>query len=49
MSYESYPQNSSNAYTNATWAYPKTRMQDDIAAIQHLYGGDFTYHAGITR
>lgn len=49
MSYYSYVGDTANGYTNATWAFPQTLMQDDIAAIQYLYGADFGYHSGDTR
>lgn len=48
MSYFSYVGDTAGGYTNATWAYPQTLMQDDIAAIQYLYGADFGYHSGNT-
>jgi len=36
-------------FTNETWGFPQTFMMLDIAALQHLYGADFTTNAGSTR
>lgn len=39
----------STGYTNATYDYPQGWMMLDIAALQHLYGADYTWRAGDTR
>lgn len=36
-------------YTNGTFDYPQGWMMLDIAALQSLYGADYTYRAGDTR
>ena len=49
MSYRSYIGGASNVgYTNGSSSYPQTLMMLDIAAIQKLYGADFTTNAGNT-
>jgi serralysin len=51
MSYRSYPGGSIGAgggYTNETWGYPQTLMMYDIAALQRMYGADFTLNSGNT-
>jgi serralysin len=51
MSYRSYegaPVNEDGGYTNETWGFPQTYMMLDIAALQHLYGADFSYNSGNT-
>ena len=35
-------------YYNETWGYARTFMMYDIAALQYLYGADFTANAGDT-
>ncbi|MBP7241558.1 M10 family metallopeptidase C-terminal domain-containing protein [Amaricoccus sp.] len=35
-------------FTNETWGFPQTYMMLDIAALQHLYGADFSTNAGDT-
>ncbi|MBX7249994.1 MAG: hypothetical protein K1X35_13240 [Caulobacteraceae bacterium] len=46
MSYRSYVGASVNGgYTNETWGYPTTYMMLDIAALQQMYGADFTTNA----
>jgi len=35
-------------YTNETWGYAQTYMMLDIAALQHLYGADYTTNSGDT-
>ena len=32
-------------YTNENWGYPQTWMMLDIAALQHMYGADFTVNS----
>jgi serralysin len=33
---------------NETWGYAQSLMMYDIAALQHLYGADYTTNAGNT-
>ena len=35
-------------YTNETWGYPQTLMMYDIAALQRLYGADFSANSADT-
>ncbi|MBP2233681.1 serralysin [Sinorhizobium kostiense] len=43
MSYRSYVGGSTTTgYTNETWGYAQSLMMYDIAALQHMYGADFT-------
>ncbi len=48
MSYRSYPGQSVANVTNAADSYPQTLMMNDIAAMQYLYGANFSTHAGNT-
>lgn len=49
MSYRSYLGASLNSgYTNENWSYPQTLMMYDIAAIQHMYGPNFSTNGGNT-
>ena len=48
MSYNSYVGGDESGYTNETWGYAQTYMMADIAALQHLYGADYTTNAGST-
>ncbi len=49
MSYRSYPDAPlTGSYTLAADSYPIGPMLDDIAAIQHLYGANYTTNAGDT-
>jgi Ca2+-binding RTX toxin-like protein len=51
MTYRSYagaPVNDDSGYTNETWGFAQTLMMYDIAALQRLYGADFTYNSGNT-
>lgn len=49
MSYRSYVgQSTSEGYTYGDWSAPQTYMALDIAALQELYGADFTANAGDT-
>lgn len=45
MSYRSFVGGSLTSYTNETWGYPQTLMMHDIAAIQRMYGADYTTNA----
>ena len=46
MTYRSYPGGS--AKTVNAKEFPSTPMQDDIAALQYLYGANFDYNSGNT-
>jgi Ca2+-binding RTX toxin-like protein len=49
MTYRSYIGSSlddDSGFSNETWGYPQTPMMYDIAALQRLYGADFTFNAG---
>jgi serralysin len=48
MSYSSYAGDGARGYTNETWGYAHSPMLRDIAAVQHLYGADYTTRAGDT-
>ena len=48
MSYRSYVGGSTSGYTNASDSYPQTLMMYDIAAIQVLYGANYTTNGGDT-
>lgn len=47
MSYKAYPGSPVN-FGNETWGYAQTFMRADIAALQRMYGADFTANAGNT-
>jgi serralysin len=50
MSYRSYiGASTTTGYTNETGGFPQTPMMYDIAALQHLYGADFSTYGGDTR
>ncbi len=49
MSYRSYIGGSlTGGYTNETWGYPQSLMMYDIAALQHLYGPNYSTNSGNT-
>ena len=48
MTYKSYIGSSGQYYSNETWDYAQTYMMLDIAALQHMYGADFTTNSGNT-
>lgn len=48
MTYRSYVGGPTNASTFETWSAPQTYMMLDIAALQYLYGADFTTNSGNT-
>ncbi len=49
MSYRSYAGASTTAgYTNETWGYAQSLMMYDIAAVQHMYGANFSTNSGNT-
>lgn len=49
MTYRSYVGAPLNGYTNEQFGYPQTYMMLDIAALQYMYGADFTTNAGNTN
>ena len=48
MTYRSYVGGPTNGYTNETWGYAQTWMMLDIAALQYMYGANFTRNSGDT-
>ena len=48
MTYRSYVGASNQYVQNETWGYAQTPMMDDIAALQHMYGANFTTNGGNT-
>ncbi len=48
MTYRSYIGGPTNGYTNESGGYPQTFMMLDIAALQYMYGADFTTNSGNT-
>lgn len=46
MTYRSFIGHDAQAYTNERWGYAQTLMMFDIAALQLLYGADFTLNSG---
>jgi serralysin len=48
MTYRTYVGGPTNGYTYGTWSAPQTLMQDDIAALQYLYGANFNTQQGNT-
>ncbi|HYJ29660.1 MAG TPA: M10 family metallopeptidase C-terminal domain-containing protein [Allosphingosinicella sp.] len=51
MTYRGYigaPVGEDGGFTNETWGYAQTLMMYDIAALQRMYGADFTHNAGDT-
>lgn len=48
MTYRSYPGGAAGAYAYGWASAPQTYMMADIAALQYLYGADFTTKAGNT-
>lgn len=48
MTYRSYVGAPLSGYTYETWGAPQTLMQDDIAAVQYLYGANFNTNSGNT-
>jgi serralysin len=49
MSYRSYVgQSTSGGYTNKSGSYPQSLMMYDIAALQKMYGANFTTNSGNT-
>ena len=48
MTYRPYVGGPTNGYTNETWGYAQSYMMLDIAALQHLYGADYSTNSGDT-
>lgn len=48
MTYRSFIGHVGSNYTNEQWGYAQTYMMADIAALQHMYGADFTSNGGDT-
>jgi serralysin len=48
MTYRSYIGAPLSGYTNETWGYAQTWMMLDIAALQQMYGANFTVNSGNT-
>ncbi len=46
MTYRSYAGAPLTGYTNGNWDFAQTLMQDDVAALQVMYGANFTTNAG---
>ncbi|EIM25504.1 M10 family metallopeptidase [Microvirga lotononidis] len=47
MSYRSYIGGSTTAgYTNETWGFAQSLMMYDIAAVQHIYGANYSTNSG---
>jgi serralysin len=48
MTYRTYVGGALSGYTYENWGAPQTLMQDDIAAIQYMYGANFNSNSGNT-
>ncbi len=48
MSYRGYEGDVGGGYTYGAFSAPQTYMQLDIAALQHMYGADYTSNSGDT-
>ncbi len=48
MTYRSYKGGPTNGYTNESSGYAQSYMMLDIAALQHMYGADYTTNSGNT-
>ena len=48
MSYRSYLGSTEHAYVNERWGFVQSLMMYDIAAIQHIYGANYTTNSGNT-
>ena len=48
MTYRSYVGHNASGYTNETWGYAQTWMMADIAALQYMYGADYSTNSGNT-
>ena len=49
MSYRSYTgASTTGGLTNATWSFPTTLMEYDVAALQYMYGANYNTNSGNT-
>ena len=48
MSYRAYPGSPTFGYFNETWGYAQSYMMLDIAALQHLYGANYSINSDDT-
>ncbi len=48
MSYRSYVGGPATGYTVGSTSFPQTLMMNDIAALQHMYGANYTTNSGDT-
>jgi serralysin len=48
MSYKAYVGAKPTGYTYSTWSAPQTYMMADIAALQQMYGADYSTNSGDT-
>src|SRR5262249_42729883 len=48
MTYRTFVGGATSGYTYETWGAPQSLMQDDIAALQYLYGANHSYNGGDT-
>ena len=48
MTYYSWEGKGAGGYTNDTYSHPQSFMMADIAALQYMYGADFTLNGGDT-
>lgn len=48
MSYRSYAGGALSEFSNETWGYSQTLMELDIAAVQAMYGANYSYNSGDT-
>jgi serralysin len=46
MTYRGYVGAPLTGYTNETWGFAQSLMQDDVAAIQYMYGANWTTNSG---
>jgi len=49
MTYNSYMGDDATGYSNEKWGYPQTFMMADIAALQQMYGADYSTNSGNTH
>jgi serralysin len=48
MTYKSYVGDNNSGYNNEAWGYAQTFMMYDIAALQYMYGADYSANSGNT-
>ncbi|MDQ6433543.1 M10 family metallopeptidase [Mesorhizobium sp. LHD-90] len=48
MTYRTFIGDDTRGYNYETWSAPQTFMMDDIAALQHMYGADYSTNSGDT-